>query len=420
MSDSLRSTLEAVSRDVEIPGDLADAALRLAGRRRRRAQVAVPLVAMLAVAVLVLVVAAVLRSDRQAVVPAGPATGPGSVPSVVGRSSDVRSEFSAPIARASLMYRDRGGTPMLVSADSDAVRALRVSSSGGYRGSAYALSPDGAKVAYGWQKASPVGGAQSKTQLRVVTLATGETASLALPGIGLGEPVESITWSADGARLLVQGVVTEGAQQGGGYGTVECFLVDIDSAGALTRGAKVQFTGPDVDGWSTDGQRLLSVQEPTADITNLAGKTVSSTSLRPMSSDVGRYGNSFGAGGQLWSPDERHMAIAVALASSGRPLTDYDGRPRPYVLRTASLASSDSGGLAPEDDFDLGGALDAQVIGWADNDHPLVGVLFGGVENVYAVDIRSGGKRVVVRFDAGVTSAAPQLAGDIVSEGGFR
>ena len=419
MSESLRSTLDAVSRDVAMPDDLADAALRLAGRRRRRTHVAVPVVAMVAVTVLVFLAASVFSSGRRAVVPAGPITGPGSVPSVVAVTSGVRSELSAPIARAALMYRDRDGTPILLSADDDAVRALRVSSSGGYSGDAYALSPDGAKVAYGWQKASPVGGAQPKTQLRVVTLATGETVSLALPGIGLGEPVESITWSADSSQLLVQGVVTESVQRNGGHGTVECFVVDV-SSGPLTRGPTVRFTGPDVDGWSADGRRLLSVQETMVDVTNLAGKTVGSVKLRSMPFDVGRYGNLFGGGGQLWSPDEQQVAIAVALASSGRPLTEFDGRPRPYVLRAVSLRSSGSGGLAPEADFDVGAALDAQVIGWADNEHALVGVLFGGVENVYSFDVRTGEKRVVVRFDAGVTSAAPQLAGAIAREGGFR
>lgn len=420
MSESLRSTLDAVSRDVAMPADLADAALRLAGRRRRRAHVAVPVVAMVAVAALAFLVASVFSAGRRTVVPAGPVSGPGSVPSSVGAATDVRSEFSAPIARAALMYRDRGGTPILVSADSDAARALRVASSGGYRGDAYALSPDGAKVAYGWQKAAPVGGAQPKTQLRVVTLATGKTASLALPGVGLGEPVESITWSADSSRLLVQGVVTEGAQRNGSYGTVECFLVDIASSGALRRGAKVQFAGPDIDGWSADGQRLLSAQDPNVYMTDLAGQDLGSTKLRSMPFDVGRYGNLFGTGGQPWSPDEQHVAIAVALASIGRPLTDFDGRPRPYVLRAVSLTSSESGGLAPEADFDLGAALDAQVIGWADNGHALVGVQFGGVENVYSVDVRTGEKRVVVKFDAGVTSAAPQVAGEIVRAGGFR
>jgi len=417
MSESLRSTLDAVSRDVAMPDDLTDAALRLAGRRRRRAHVTVPVLAMVVVALLVLLVTSVFSVGRRAVVPAGPVSGPGAVPSSVGAVSDVRSEFSAPIARAALMYQDRGGTPILVSADDEAVRALRVSSSGGYRGAAYALSPDGMKVAYGWQKTSPVGGAQPKTQLRVVTLATGETASLALPGIGLGEPVESIAWSTDSARLLVQGVVTEGAQQNGGYGSVECFLVDIDSSGALTRGAKVQFTGPDVDGWSADGQRLLSVQTPEVDITDLAGKTVGSVRLRSMP-DAGRYGNVFGAAGQLWSPDEQQLAIAEAKALPDRPLNVLDGKPRPYLLRAVSLTSSEA--TAPETDVELGQAMDAHVVGWADDGRVLVGVLSGGAENVYSVDVRTGEKRVVVRFDAGLTSSAPQVAGEIVRGGGFR
>jgi len=418
MSGSLRSTLHAVSRDVAVPVDLADAALRRAGRRRR-AHVVAPVVAMVAVAVLVFVVTSVFSSGRHAVVPAGPVSGPGSAPSSVGAVSDVRSEFAAPIARAALMYRDRGGTPIVVSADGDAARALRVSSSAGYRGDAYALSPDGAEVAYGWQKASPVGGAQPKTQLRVVTLATGETASLALPGIGLGEPVESITWSADSARLLVQGVVTEGVEHNGGYGTTECFLVDLAPSGALVRGATVPFTGPDVDGWSADGERLLSVGERDVAVTNRSGEVVESVKLPP-TPDAGRYGHLFGAGGLLWSPDQKRVAIAMARAAPGRPLTTIDGQPRPQLLRLISLAPSGSAGTSAPIDVDLGQALDAQVVGWADNDHPLVGVLSGDVEQVYSVDVRTGDKRVVVRFDPGVTWAAPQLAGEIVRAGGFR
>ncbi len=246
MSETLRSTLAAVSQDVAMPDDLADAALRSAVRRRR-ALVAVPVAAMVAVAALVFLVTSVFSAGARTVVPAGPVTGPGSAPRTVGAASDLRSELSAPIARAALMYRERKGTPVLVSADGDGARALRVSSSGGYHGGAYALSPDGTKVAYSWQRASPVGGAQPKTELRVVTLATGRTASLPLPGVGLGEPVESIAWSADGARLLVQGVVTRHVQKGGGYGAIEWFLVDVASSGALTRGAKVDVTGPSGD-----------------------------------------------------------------------------------------------------------------------------------------------------------------------------
>jgi hypothetical protein len=380
--------------------------------------VGAPVVALVAVAALVFLVAAFFSVGRRAVVPAGPVSGPGSVPSSVVASSGIRSEFSAPIARASLMYRDRSGTAILVSADGDALRALRVSSSGGYRGAAYALAPDGRSVAYAWQKNSPLGGSQPKTQLRVVTLATGATASLALPGIGLGEPVESIAWSADGTRLLVQGVVTKDARPSGGYGTTECFLVDIGSTGALSRGATVDFTGVSIDGWSADGGRLLSVQGPSVKITDLSGAAARTVALAPM--DAGGYGNQFGEGGVLWSPDEQHVAFAAARPTPGRPLTTTDNLPRPYLLRAISLTSSDSTGVAAETDVDLGEALDAHVIGWADDEHALLGVSAGGAERVYSVDVATGAKRVVVTFEAGVTWAAPQVAGGIVRSGGFR
>jgi hypothetical protein len=418
MSDSLRGALLDASREAPLPADLADSALRLAVRRRRRVVVGAPVVAMAAVAALVFLVASVFSFGRRAVVPAGPVSGPGSVPSSVEASSGIRSEFSAPIARASLMYRDRSGTAILVSADGDDVRALRVSSSGGYQGAAYALSPDGRKVAYAWQKAAPVGGSQPKTQLRVVTLATGATASLALPGIGLGEPVESIAWSADGSRLLVQGVVMEDARPDGGYGTTECFLVDIGDAGGLARGAKVDFTGPTVDGWSADGERLLAVEGSDVKITDLNGAPVRTIALG--ANDAGNYGNPFGEGGVLWSPDERTVAVATAQPTPGRPLNEIDDLPRPYILRAISLTSSDSKGVAAERDVDLGEALDAHVVGWAGDEHPLVAVSAGGSERVYSVDVTTGAKRVVVTFGAGVTWAAPQVAGDIVRSGGFR
>lgn len=418
MSDALRGALVDAAREAPLPTDLADSALRLAVRRRRRVVVAAPVVAMVAVAALVFLVTSVFSFGRRAVVPAGPVSGPGSVPSSVGASSGVRSEFSAPIARASLMYRDSHGTAYLVSADGDVVRALRISSSDGYSGDAYALSPDGRKVAYAWQKAVPVGGSQPKTQLRVVTLATGATASLALPGIGLGEPVESIAWSADGSRLLVQGVVTEDARPSGGYGTTECFLVDIGATGALSRGARVDFTGLTIDGWSADGERLLSVDGADVRITNLGGAAMRTVALG--ANDAGNYGNPFGEGGMLWSPDEQRVAIAAAQPTRGRPLNEIDDLPRPYILRAISLTSSDTKGVAAETDVDLGDALDAHVIGWADDTHTLVAVSTGGVERIYSVDVTTGAKRVAVTFAAGVTWAAPQVAGDIVRSGGFR
>lgn len=418
MSDTLRGALVDAAREAHLPTNLADSALRLAVRRRRRA-VAVPLVAMVAVAALVFLVTSVFSFGRRAVVPAGPVSGPGSAPSSVGAESGVRSEFSAPIARAALMYRDRSGTPILVSADSDAVRALRVSSSRGYHADAYALSSDGRKVAYAWQKAVPVAGSQPKTQLRVVTLATGATESLALPGIGLGEPVESIAWSADGSRLLVQGVVTEQVQPHGGSGKVECFVVDIGEAGALSRGRQVEFTGPDIDGWSANGERLLSIEDSTAKVTDLGGAVLRSVPLAPM--DAGRYGNQFGAGGLLWSPDEQQVAEAVAKETPGRPLNQIDNLPRPYVLRAISLTSSDSIGVAAETDVDLGEALAAHVIGWADDEHALVAVLDNsGVERVRSVDTTTGYFITAVSFAPNMTIQGVQVAGQIVQSGGFR
>jgi hypothetical protein len=418
MSDSLRAALIDVSRAARVPADLADSALRLAVRRRRRVVVGAPVVAMVAVAVLVFLVASAFSFGRRVVVPAGPVSGPGSVPSSVGASANIRSEFSAPIARASLMYRDRSGSAILVSADGDVVRALRVSSSGGYHGDAYALSPDGRKVAYAWQKNSPLGGSQAKTQLRVVTLATGATASLALPGVGLGEPVESVAWSADGSRLLVQGVVTERVQPNGSEGAADCFLVDIGSRGALSRGAKVDVSHASIDGWSSDGERLLTVEGSDVRITNLAGAVVRTIALG--ANDAGSYQNQFGEGGLLWSPDEQRVAVAAAQPTPGRPLNYIDNLPRPYILRAISLTSSDSKGVAAETDVDVGEALDAQVIGWVDDEHPMVAVSAGGTERVYSVDVTTGAKRVVVTFEAGVTWAAPQVAGDIVRAGGFR
>jgi hypothetical protein len=136
--------------------------------------------------------------------------------------------------------------------------------------------------------------------------------------------------------------------------------------------------------------------------------------------DAGNYGNPFGEGGMLWSPDDRRVAVAAAQPTPGRPLNEIDNLPRPYILRVISLTSSDSKGVAAERDVDLGEALDAHVVGWADDEHPLVAVSAGGSERVYSLDVTTGAKRVVVTFGAGVTWAAPQVAGDIVRSGGFR
>ena len=419
MSDSLREALLDASREAPLPADLADSALRLAVRRHRRVVVGAPVVAMVVVAALVFLVASVFSFGRRAAVPAGPVSGPGSVPSSVETSSDVRSVFSAPIARASLMYRDRSGTPILVSADGDVARALQVSSSGDYHAAAYALSPDGRAVAYAWQEDSPLGGgSQPKTQLRVVTLASGVTASLALPGIGLGEPVESIAWSADGSRLLVQGVVTKRVQPNGSEGTEECFLVNIDSAGGLTRASKVDASRVSIDGWSANGELLLTVDGSDVKITDLSGAVIRTVSLR--TTGAGSYQNQFGEGGLRWSPDGRWVAIAAARPTPGRPLNHIDDLPRPYILRAISLTSSDTNGVAAETDVDLGEVLDAHVIGWADDEHPLVAASAGGTERVYSVDVTTGATRVVVTFAAGLTWSAPQVAGDIVRAGGFR
>jgi len=136
--------------------------------------------------------------------------------------------------------------------------------------------------------------------------------------------------------------------------------------------------------------------------------------------DVGSYQNQFGEGGLLWSPDEQRVALAAAKATPVRPLNEIDDLPRPYVLRAISLTSSDTKGVAAETDVDLGEALDAHVIGWADDTDALVAVQAGGVEQVYSVDVTTGAKRAAVTFEAGVTWAAPQVAGDIVRAGGFR
>ncbi len=418
MSEFLRSTLHDIAREAVPSPGLADDVLRLAGRRRARRRVLVPAAAMAAIVAVVLAVTNLAQAPRSGVVPANPVTGPGSVPSHVSAPKGaVRSVFTAPIWRAALMYHDRSGTPILLSADSDEVRSLPVHSSGGYSGKAYSLSPDGTKVAYGWvgDGVAAIKRMPSPAQLRIVTLATGRTETLPLPGRGHGEIVDHITWSADSTRLLVQANVVDEVVDNGWGGKAECFVVD---AGTGARIGDVDFRGSFLGGWSADGTRLLSVAEAQWQVVDTAGNVVRNIPVSD-ESDTAPYAT-FG-GGFNWSPDEKIGVLAVGKGLPGHPLNLYDGSSRPFLLRVVSLESSDSNGNAAEIDVPLGSAQLAYVVGWRDSTHALVALWpDGGAQRVDSVDVHSGVVTPAVRLDAGISTGPVAIAADVASAGGFR
>jgi hypothetical protein len=417
---TLKSVLDDISREISIPDDVAGAALRLAARRRVRRRAMAPAGAIVAIALVVLAVLSVVEGGFGRVTPAAPPSGPGSVPSHVGAPQGaVRSVFDAPIWRASLLYFDRHDAAMLVSADGNEQRSLPVRPSGTYRAVTFALSPDGTKVAYGWvaDDLTKVKKGDPRSELRIVTLATGRTLRLALPGDGFGDKVDHLTWSADGTRLLVQAVVIADVQPGGWGGALDTFVVDAATA---TRESSVSFHGQSLGGWSADGKRLLWIENDAVQITDLAGDSLRTLVLKALPG-TGPYGDATSGDGAHWSPDENTVAITVGKALPGDPPdTVVGGVSRPFLLRALSLGPAGGGGDAAEIDVPLGSAQAASVIGWADDTHALVDRwLDGGAQRVESVDVRSGAAATVISVDPG-TWQGISVAGDIVRAGGFR
>jgi hypothetical protein len=434
MTNMLRATLEELTRDLPLPTDPAGDALRLAARRRRRRAIGAPVAAMAGVGAVVVIATVALHgrpslapvvtpppttaSSSASVTPAPPAIGPGSVPDrLFVPPKKVLSVLDHPIARAAVLY-DTGAAQILVSADGDVVRGLPSAGSGGYFPMGFELSPDGARVAYGWNKAdySSAEAGQVQTELRILTLATGEVQRVPLPGAGLGVLVQQILWSADGRRLIVEAISITSASPDGEGGTIEVVLVDartgMQSAGPSAGSKELQ-------GWSRDGRRVLAINNNELRVANLDGTPVI---LAPMGqlADHGQIGEGWPVPA-AWSPDERFVAVVNAISTAGHPLNYDDKSDRPFVVRVFSLTSKDAAGNTSEVDVPLGTHVNAAIVGWPDSGQPLVAVTsHDGALEVDALDTASLTVHPVMTAPAAVRAASVQVAIEVLATGGFR
>ena len=345
MSVDLRSALQSLSREALPAGDATAAVSASKRATRRRALLAVPVAAVVALAVVSLAVA--VQGERAV----QPADGPGSLPDrIFPVGSRMLTLDQAPIGRIAMVYAQpvvgRASSWVAVGADADSYRFVAPFSGGG--DSPLDVAPDGTAVAVGVT-------AEQAASCRVdlVAATTGTTRSVTLPNVPLGCSIDSLRFSPDGRELVV-GATRVTARDGSGWsGSAAWFLV-TEKVGVVELGHRAfdELVGWDATTPVVAGQRSdngpprpslirLEVERP------LSGATTSYPGTSPWS----------------LSPDGQLIAVlpdpssTVSHSVEPRRLQVYDttNGQRLRVVRLG-LTSGDS----------------AQVVGWRDDTTPVV------------------------------------------------
>lgn len=185
----LRTTLHRLA-DAGEPLPVDDDLWRRARAARRRGQA-------LAVAAVLAIVASVGGAaalwslpDREARTASSEVVAGGAIPRVIADApDDLEPTADLAVGRASVAFISGGGDPVVVTADDGVPHVLELPSFGPDR-AAYALSPDGRRLAY--QQA-----AASGTRLAVLDLESGRTTPLIVEGSAALE-IDDLSWSPSG------------------------------------------------------------------------------------------------------------------------------------------------------------------------------------------------------------------------------
>jgi len=339
------------------------------------------------------------------------ATDPTSlIPAVISIPDSAPSVLERPMARAALLVQT-GSTdmpdaaisdPILVSPDGRAYRTLPTAASGAALGSvllsAFALSPDGTRVAYAqWTKASP-----SASSLHIVDLPTGQITTFAMPGVGKGEQIGNLSWSPDGTRIAFSGESITVLPTPEGHATPDDAILD------LATGQRVALPAAPL-GWSADGRQLL-LGPPFA-----TGATYPDANALEIVDSTGRLVRTIPTGSLtdvqlgpgMWSPNGHAVATVVREGSASDPWQD----PHEYTLR---IASDQTGQPSAAGQIALGSLVGpCEVVGWHDASHVVVSERVPRQAlRLVSVDVNTGNSTVVTEAtNALITSiqVAPRL-----------
>jgi len=320
--------------------------------------------AVVAVIAGVVIVSAPARHDNAIQPAAGWA-----VPATISIPTSVPSVLEQPMERAALLVQTGNAAdtqaissdPILISSDGRTYRRLPTIATGAAPGSvtlsAFALSPDGTRVAYAdWSRAAPASSA-----LRVVELATGDVISFAMPGVGLGEQLGNLSWSPDGTRIAYSGGSVTQLPTPEGKSTPDDAILDL-ATGRRTPLPATPF------GWSADGRQLL-LGPPYA-----SGTMYPDTNAFEIVNDSGKTLHTVPTGsllnvdlsGGIWSSTTHTIATVTRGGDSASPWT----QPQPYTLQ---LISDQTGKPALAGKVELGSLVGVSgVAGWLDADHVAV------------------------------------------------
>ena len=348
-----------------------------------------------------------------------------SIPAEISVPATVLSILDHPMPRAGLLIQTGtdsepnavSSDPILVSPDGHTYRTLPTIGDGAAPGtvslSAFALSADGTRVAYGdWTRTAP-----GSSALHVVDLASGQVSTFAMPGSGNGEQITNVTWSPDGTRIAYSAAsITELplTSPGEGQATQDDAILDL-ATGRVTPLPATPFA------WSADGQQLLlgppyatGTMYPETNALEIVDSAARIVRTIPTGSllDV-----QLGAG--MWSSAAHAIATVVRAVnpddSSSQPHDSWS-EPHQYTLQ---LMPDQPGQQVIASQLNLGSLVGvASVVGWLDADHVAVSErLPDQAMRIVSVDIDTGLQRLseaYVAFSALQAANKAQGAGSKV------